>query len=73
MLDIKGSADYLSRSTGSFSNFSMLFAGNNNNNDSKGFLSFNFIGIRVKKTECENKWKTKQNKTNEIHFIDSTV
>lgn len=29
MLDIKGSADYLSRSTGSFSNFSMLFAGNN--------------------------------------------
>lgn len=27
MLDIKGSADYLSRSTGSFSNFSMLFAG----------------------------------------------
>lgn len=30
MLDIKGSADYLSRSTGSFSNFSMLFAGNNN-------------------------------------------
>lgn len=31
MLDIKGSADYLSRSTGSFSNFSMLFAGNANN------------------------------------------
>lgn len=27
MLDIKTSADYLSRSTGSFSNFSMLFAG----------------------------------------------
>jgi len=27
MLDIKSSADYLSRSTGSFSNFSMLFAG----------------------------------------------
>lgn len=25
MLDIKSSADYLSRSTGSFSNFSMLF------------------------------------------------
>lgn len=35
MLDIKGSADYLSRSTGSFSNFSMLFAGNNQT----GFLS----------------------------------
>lgn len=27
MLDIKPSSDYLSRSTGSFSNFSMLFAG----------------------------------------------
>lgn len=27
MLDIKSSADYLSRSAGSFSNFSMLFAG----------------------------------------------
>lgn len=43
MLDIKGSADYLSRSTGSFSNFSMLFAGNTKDSYMNHFSSIYYI------------------------------
>lgn len=45
MLDIKGSADYLSRSTGSFSNFSMLFAGNNKGSHAIRFSIFTLHSI----------------------------
>ncbi|KAI8040419.1 hypothetical protein M5D96_006362 [Drosophila gunungcola] len=53
MLDIKSSADYLSRSTGSFSNFSMLFAdssyksswGSHSSTQSQGYSS-NALGIK---------------------------
>lgn len=68
MLDIKGSADYLSRSTGSFSNFSMLFAGNNNIIDSNGFLSHSILilmEIQKEKFKTQNETKRIKRRRNE--------
>lgn len=72
MLDIKGSADYLSRSTGSFSNFSMLFAGNDNIIDSNGFLSHSIlILMEIQKEKFKTQNETQQKKTKWARFVDS--
>ncbi|CAD7004140.1 unnamed protein product [Ceratitis capitata] len=63
MLDIKTSADYLSRSTGSFSNFSMLFAdssyksswGSHGSAQSQGYSSnaLGSVGVSVGKSSLD--------------------
>ncbi|XP_058975553.1 DNA-binding protein D-ETS-3-like [Musca domestica] len=63
MLDIKPSADYLSRSTGSFSNFSMLFAdssyksswGSHGSTQSQGYSSnaLSSVGVSVGKSSLD--------------------